>query len=206
VCSDTRVTRMKKNSNGASSAPLRRKRSPASLASEFRYHDTTGDDLGLLEHPAANVEPGDVVMLRDGRGRSSRHGWRPAGSGHSRGCWRSRSRPPGRGDHGRRLSRTRTRLHRTGSIHRHHRHPGIPSRRARPRARRTTARSLRASPRTARQTGPDRLTRATSGKTMKLHGNHSRQAWAPSRLLVLVRHAHGVAVAVRLICDKTQAM
>lgn len=33
----------------------------------YRLHDTTGDDLGLLEHPAPNVEPGDVVMLADGR-------------------------------------------------------------------------------------------------------------------------------------------
>jgi hypothetical protein len=33
----------------------------------YRLHDTTGDDLGLLEHPAPNVEPGDVVMLGDGR-------------------------------------------------------------------------------------------------------------------------------------------
>ena len=26
----------------------------------YRYHlhDTTGDDLGMIEHPAANVEPG----------------------------------------------------------------------------------------------------------------------------------------------------
>ena len=30
-------------------------------------HDTTGDDLGLLEHPAPNLEPGDVVVLTDGR-------------------------------------------------------------------------------------------------------------------------------------------
>jgi hypothetical protein len=33
----------------------------------YRLHDTTGDDLGLIEHPAPNVEPGDVVMLDDGR-------------------------------------------------------------------------------------------------------------------------------------------
>jgi len=33
----------------------------------YRLHDTTGDDLGLVEHPASNVEPGDVVMLDDGR-------------------------------------------------------------------------------------------------------------------------------------------
>jgi hypothetical protein len=39
------------------------------LASAFRYrvYDTTGDDLGLVEHPAPNVEPGDVVVLPDGR-------------------------------------------------------------------------------------------------------------------------------------------
>ena len=33
----------------------------------YRLHDTTGDDLGLIEHPAPNVEPGGVVMLEDGR-------------------------------------------------------------------------------------------------------------------------------------------
>ena len=31
----------------------------------YRLHDTTGDDLGTIEHPAPNVEPGDVVMLPD---------------------------------------------------------------------------------------------------------------------------------------------
>jgi hypothetical protein len=35
----------------------------------YRYHlhDTTGDDLGVIEHPASNVEPGDVLLLDDGR-------------------------------------------------------------------------------------------------------------------------------------------
>ena len=33
----------------------------------YRLHDTTGDDLGLLEHPAPNLGPGDVVELEDGR-------------------------------------------------------------------------------------------------------------------------------------------
>ena len=33
----------------------------------YRLHDTTGNDLGLLEHPAPNLEPGDVVVLADGR-------------------------------------------------------------------------------------------------------------------------------------------
>ena len=33
----------------------------------YRLHDTTGDDLGLIEHPAPNVEPGDVLVLPDGR-------------------------------------------------------------------------------------------------------------------------------------------
>lgn len=32
-----------------------------------RLHDTTGDDLGLLQDPAPNVEPGDVVVLADDR-------------------------------------------------------------------------------------------------------------------------------------------
>jgi len=33
----------------------------------YRVHDTTGDDLGPIDHPAPNVEPGDVVMLEDSR-------------------------------------------------------------------------------------------------------------------------------------------
>ena len=33
----------------------------------YRLHAHDGDDLGLLEHPAPNVEPGDIVMLADGR-------------------------------------------------------------------------------------------------------------------------------------------
>ena len=33
----------------------------------YRLHDTTGDDLGLIEHPAPNLEPGDVVLVADGR-------------------------------------------------------------------------------------------------------------------------------------------
>ena len=38
-----------------------------SLMPRYRLRDTTGDDLGLLEHPAPNLEPGDVVALADGR-------------------------------------------------------------------------------------------------------------------------------------------
>ena len=33
----------------------------------YRLHDTTGDDLGLIEHAAPNFEPGDMVVLPDGR-------------------------------------------------------------------------------------------------------------------------------------------
>lgn len=33
----------------------------------YRLHDTTGDDLGCIEHPAPNVEPGDVLVFSDGR-------------------------------------------------------------------------------------------------------------------------------------------
>jgi hypothetical protein len=33
----------------------------------YRVRNTTGEDLGLLEHPAPNVEPGDMVTLADGR-------------------------------------------------------------------------------------------------------------------------------------------
>jgi len=36
--------------------------------SRYRLHDTTGDDLGVIEHPPPNVEPGDAVVLADGRG------------------------------------------------------------------------------------------------------------------------------------------
>ena len=36
------------------------------MSFHYRLHDTTGDDLGLFEHPAPNVEPGDVVVLEDG--------------------------------------------------------------------------------------------------------------------------------------------
>ena len=32
----------------------------------YRVRDTTGADLGVLEHPAPNIEPGDVVWLPDG--------------------------------------------------------------------------------------------------------------------------------------------
>jgi hypothetical protein len=35
--------------------------------STYFLHGTSGDDLGLLEHPAPNLEPGDVVVLEDGR-------------------------------------------------------------------------------------------------------------------------------------------
>ncbi len=37
------------------------------MSFHYRLHDTTGEDLGLLEHPAPNVEPGDVVVIADGR-------------------------------------------------------------------------------------------------------------------------------------------
>jgi hypothetical protein len=38
-----------------------------SLVPTYHLFDTTGDDLGLIEHPAPNLEPGDVVVLPDGR-------------------------------------------------------------------------------------------------------------------------------------------
>lgn len=37
------------------------------IVSVYRVHDHTGDDLGSLDHPAPNLEAGDVVMLEDGR-------------------------------------------------------------------------------------------------------------------------------------------
>jgi hypothetical protein len=33
----------------------------------YRVHDTTGEDLGFLEHPVPNLEQGDSVVLPDGR-------------------------------------------------------------------------------------------------------------------------------------------
>src|SRR5574341_285422 len=42
---------------GASSAP--RPCHDSSTVPVYHLHDTAGDDLGLLEHPATNVEPGD---------------------------------------------------------------------------------------------------------------------------------------------------
>lgn len=33
----------------------------------YRLHDHAGDDLGLHEHPAPNLEPGDVVVFVEGR-------------------------------------------------------------------------------------------------------------------------------------------
>jgi hypothetical protein len=33
----------------------------------YRLHSTDGNDLGILEHPAPNLEAGDVVILPDGR-------------------------------------------------------------------------------------------------------------------------------------------
>jgi hypothetical protein len=35
--------------------------------STYLLHDTSGDDLGHLEHPAPNLEPGDLIMFADGR-------------------------------------------------------------------------------------------------------------------------------------------
>ena len=32
----------------------------------YRLHDTEGNDLGELQHPAPNLEPGDTVMTEDG--------------------------------------------------------------------------------------------------------------------------------------------
>ncbi len=34
-----------------------------------RLHETTGDDLGLIEHPAPNLEPGDAFAVPES-GRS----------------------------------------------------------------------------------------------------------------------------------------
>ena len=33
----------------------------------YGLYDTMGDDLGLFEHAAPSVEPGDVLTLADGR-------------------------------------------------------------------------------------------------------------------------------------------
>ena len=57
--------------SGSWSDALRRRL--GSLVPTYRLHDTTGEGLGLIEHPAPNVEPGDVVMLPDGT-RGARNG------------------------------------------------------------------------------------------------------------------------------------
>ena len=38
----------------------------------YRLHDTTPDDLGFLEHPAPNIEPGTWSSFRTGERRSLR--------------------------------------------------------------------------------------------------------------------------------------
>jgi hypothetical protein len=45
----------------------------------YRLHDTTGDDLGVIEHLAPNIEPGDVCSSRTGVRRSLRPGSRRTG-------------------------------------------------------------------------------------------------------------------------------
>jgi hypothetical protein len=47
--------------------PLRGPQATTRSVPTYRLHDTTGDDLGLIEHLAPNVEPGDVVVVPDGR-------------------------------------------------------------------------------------------------------------------------------------------
>lgn len=32
----------------------------------YRLYDAEANDLGLLRHPAPNIEPGDVLILEDG--------------------------------------------------------------------------------------------------------------------------------------------
>ena len=63
-----------------------------SAAHRYRLHDTTGDDLGLIEHPAPNVEPGDVVMLVDGREALVTARVETDGVGPFTAFWKSRSR------------------------------------------------------------------------------------------------------------------
>jgi hypothetical protein len=56
-------------SGAAIVCPLARRRNVVTMRSfRYRVHDTTGDDLGLSEHPAPNLETGDVLVLADGRG------------------------------------------------------------------------------------------------------------------------------------------
>jgi len=60
----------------------------------FRYRLHGGhasDDLDLLVHPAPNVEPGDVVVLADGKG-GARHGSRRGQAGSCRSACRGRPR------------------------------------------------------------------------------------------------------------------
>jgi hypothetical protein len=69
----------------------------------YRLHDTTGEDLGTLEHPAPNLEPGDVVVLADGReadderrpNRSAAHERDPVTVGRRVQLGEQRARGPG---------------------------------------------------------------------------------------------------------------
>ena len=44
----------------------------------YRLHDTTDDDLGLIEHPAPNVEPATWSSWKTAERRSSPLGSRPS--------------------------------------------------------------------------------------------------------------------------------
>ena len=41
------------------------------------HHDHTGDDLGLVEHPAPDLEPSDVVALADSEALCHGPAWKP---------------------------------------------------------------------------------------------------------------------------------
>jgi hypothetical protein len=56
-----------RRSRAAAALPRRLCGFSSSECQAYRLHDHEGDDLGLVEHPTPNVEPGDVVMLDDGR-------------------------------------------------------------------------------------------------------------------------------------------
>ena len=66
-----------------------------SLVPTYRLHDTTGEGLGLMEHAAPNVDPGDVVMLPDGREALEARG-RRVESGTPGGAPSTNSTKPGR--------------------------------------------------------------------------------------------------------------
>jgi hypothetical protein len=67
VRTDKRLRRARPTSLRAS-RPSRTERAGSGVSvPTYRVHDHAGDDLGVIQHPAPNLEPGDIVVLPGGR-------------------------------------------------------------------------------------------------------------------------------------------